>query len=485
MESQAVSTSFTNVMIEFFFGEVVSFWHWLLPILQSLVWPGVTLVVIVYAVRTFSPKGAIDQVPSLRRSAQIVALLVIIGILATFQSAGLRSVMQYRAQQTLKRFDSQEIVAGKSVNQSMPTVSIRLIDKKRTTHKASSSELESYRNVDGVDFVAYMKSRGFTNPKILSTAVANGLATIDAEYETSTTESVTLTTAKINAKLEPVNDSDQRANAYSLNYEGTFEWQNSTTKPGESTFSFQLPDHDGTISDISVSINGKKMNETDSEGYIERTTSLTPGEKVQAVVSYSTKGRGNFRLYPSDGLRSIQNLAVHLVSSADLRFERGSLTPTERGKNTYDWAFDNTITRQIISIAIPFARGTQEVWFKLGYLAPLSLIAFGGLLIFFESRNLSFATLAGAICAYGLGLSLPLGFASANVPPIGVGIATVALATAVAAAILRARGTLPLIVGGGIMTASFAGPLSVLLVLTVGLVAAISLGRSANSHHPA
>lgn len=80
-------------------------------------------------------------------------------------------------------------------------------------------------------------------------------------------------------------------------------------------------------------------------------------------------------------MRAIPDLTIKLASGAPTFFERGSLTPNRNENVTNVWEHENMVTRQIISIAVPGIRSDREVWRKLGYLVPLALFGFVGLLV--------------------------------------------------------------------------------------------------------
>lgn len=454
-----------------------SFWSWLLPLLQTLVWPALGLLALGLAARVFTAKTDSTLGPDLKRwtrtAGKVAALLLITGLFATVHRAGMQAVAEYRKHQSVKRFDSKEVVAGSAVNQNMPTVQLKRQKLVDAVAFQPDAERESYSAAE------YLQNQGMSGAEIVKTTptVKGGLR-INYRYPRWEEQSVSLTNSQVNLKLDPVADADPRANSYELKFEGTYEWSNETDSRATTTFGFSLPDHGGTIESVSVSFDGIKATGSNDNGSIFYTAELAAGAKATAKVTYRTKGRGNFRFYPSNGLRTIRKLDINLESTADVRFERGSIVAKSLGGGRYSWSLTDAVTRQYISIAIPYARGTQELWWKLGYLTPFALLAFTIVLMLTDCFQRDVRVLVGCLLAQAGCLAIPIGFTNFDVSPTLLGVISVVLGATTTVAIIGPKCLPAVIVSSCIVLAAVAGPISAGVVFLVMLGLGIYLGRT-------
>ena len=477
-------------MIEYFTSQLVAFWAWFLPFFQTLIWPGVAVTAVLLAARIVATR--LDQVsgsslePQLRSlvlgATKVLVILCTLGLFVTVQRAGLRSVTEYAKHQAVKRFDSKEVVSGGPINQNMPTVNLLVTEKHKTSRVFNTQELDQYRLAEKVDYVQLLRDRGLEEPEIVDVAlIANGQVRVVAQYQTVKEQSVTLTGSTIEVSLDPVLDADRRANAYQLTYGASFQWKNATDSPAATRFQFVLPDHGGTINDVKVAFGDAVATGSNEDGLISYDVNLSPGQTATARIAYNTKGRGNFRFYPSSGLRMIPSLEMNLRSTAQVRFERGTMVPENLGQGRYRWALKNAVTRQYVSIGIPFARGTQELWWKLGYTAPLALLVFSGALFFLGFLSRPLPILVGAVLAQGVGTSISLAFSSFDTSPILLGLLGSCLSGALVIWILGKKSWIAVGSSSAVYLSAIAGSWTVGLIFLGLLALAAGLGRSSTA----
>ncbi|MCE9560183.1 MAG: hypothetical protein K8R88_14690 [Armatimonadetes bacterium] len=478
-------------MIEFFYLQLIGFWAWLLPFLQTLLWPGVALLAVVLGARIIAAKSDAPMAAQIDTQAKtwgkVAAILATAGVLATVHRAAMESVGEYRTHQSVKRFDSKEVVAGGAVNQGMP--SVKLLETKLVPSSTviSAEEVDNYRTATGVDYARYIKNtRGFDKAEIIGTTPTDkGGVRVAFQYQTITEKPVTLDSSAIDLKLDAVPDADPRANSYALGFKASYQWKNATDEAAVTRFQFTLPDHGGTINDVAVTFDGVTATGSNENGLISYEGKLAPGQMATARVSYNTKGRGNFRFYPSEGLRTIPQLDINLQSTADVRFERGSIVATNLGQGKYRWTLKNAVTRQFVSIAIPYARGTQELWWKLGYMAPLALFAFVAVLLVSGFLSRPLPGILGAVLAQMVGTSLPLAFANFETSPILLGIVGAVISGFAVLVILGRKSWLAVVVSSGLYLAAIAGAgtagLVLLVLLGLGVAVGLTHGASLDS----
>ncbi|HLO99109.1 MAG TPA: hypothetical protein VK171_10990, partial [Fimbriimonas sp.] len=361
-------------MLEFFTGEIAKLWALFVDALQGFAMPLAILVGVATAASIAVRLVPKDEQQSLRdklrlRGTGFSRALIVVGLLAVLSTVyriGIESVKFYRAYATKERFDSKEVVSGSSVNQNLPAARIQFSVKKRRVETFFASQTQSYKSAQGVDWKRLLNDSG-RKPQEITSVVQQGSNTTQVIYENEETieAPVDMAAIDVTTQLSPVRDANPLANAYALNYKASFGWKNPKDQEVVTTLGFPLPSHGGTITSVKASVDGKPVEVTAENGVLRLSTPLGANKSVNFTVEYETKGRGVFRHYLFEDQRIIPNFKMTLLSDSNVRFERGSLTPKEEQRGVYSWNMANTVTQQHISVAIPYARGTNEIWWKL------------------------------------------------------------------------------------------------------------------------
>lgn len=462
-----------KAMLEFFTERLAKLWTIFIESLQGFAMPLAILVGIAtaagIAVR-FAPKE--DQLAlqeKLRfKGTGFSRVLMVVGLLAvlsTIYRMGVESVQYYRAYATKERFDSKEVVSGSSVNQNLPAARIQYSIKRRRVETFYANQTQSYKSAAGVDWKRLLNDNG-RKPQEITSVIQQGQNTTQVIYENEETVEapVDMSDIDVTTKLSSVRDANPLANAYALNYKGSFSWKNPKSEPVVTTLGFQLPSHGGTITSVKASVDGKPVEVTAENGILRLSTELAASKPVNFTVEYETKGRGVFRHYLFEDQRIIPNFKMTLNSESNVRFERGSLTPKEEKAGVYSWNMANTVTQQHISVAIPYARGTNEIWWKLSLMAPVALCLFGaGLALLDRLRNLG-----KVVAAVGMTFAcyaLPLAFPMMDSSPYILGLVSIGGSVLGSHLILGKNGMVAGILGGVVLASTLAGPYTALVIL--------------------
>gem|GEM_PF-5521402 len=473
-------------MIETFAGQLKEFWAWLLQVGLPLAMPAVVLLGLLlaakFAAATLDRRDGLNLSVPLARTGRSVGkalgLFALVALFATTLGIGMRSVDHYRMVRAAQRFDSRAVVSGTAVNQAMPVVALITSQTSiyhRTIRLAEAREFPN--DTGGIDWPAFLESIGYPKSQLIAVRPTyDGQASIRFGQAIEVPRAVVIDKGEIDLALSPVTDSDARANAYRVRLQSQFTWRNQTDKPCATRFAFTLPDNGGTVRDIAVRIGEVRVASADQGGTYVGTTMLTPGQSVTARVEYTTEARGNLRLYPGTGLRAIPDFTVRLNRQVPVYFERGSLMPTTTDGNQVTWTLRDAVTQQIISLAVRAQRSDLEIWWKLGYLAPLALLGFVLLLIAFGELTRPGRELVAATLGQGLGLAVPMLFAERGFPYALLALIGTGVAVATVYRILGRRGAILSAMSAGVGLAGAAANLTALMIWLLLLVATLGFG---------
>lgn len=479
-------------MLEFFTEQLAKGWGTFLETLQGFAIPIVLLIGIIAAATIairFVPK---DDQPVLikklqEKSGLIGRSFLILGtlaILATVYRLGIDSVSHYRAYQNKERFDSKEVVSGSSVNQNLPAVRVKYNVKRRRTETFYAQQVQSYKSESGVDWKRMLNDNG-RKPQEIKSVVQQGsnMTQVIYENEEQMEEPVDMASIDVNANLSPVQDANPLANAYALAYKGSFSWKNPKSEPVEASLNFPLPNHGGTITSVKASVDGKPVNVTAENGILRLTSPLAADKAVNVIVEYETKGRGVFRHYLFEDQRIIPNFKMTMKSTGHVRFERGSLTPKEEGGGTYTWGLANTVTQQHISVAIPYARTTNEIWWKLCLITPIALCLFG-IVASGLDRVANIGRVLASIGVCFAAYSVPLAFPMMEVSPYLLCAIALAVSLTGGYMTLGKKGLIAAGLSGAVLLSSMAGAYTTLTLVLLLAVISVGAVKNVNGQKP-
>jgi hypothetical protein len=164
--------------------------------------------------------------------------------------------------------------------------------------------------------------------------------------------------------------------AYDADFEGKYVFQNGTSAPIVARFQFTLP-NDNTIRNLNVSVGDQVVLEPNKEGIYEWKSQLAPGERREAVIHYRVIGAKSWHYDLGSQRRRVQQFQLDTRIAGPVRFLRGSLQPTARGRDgTLRWELSNVVTAQQIALAFPpNSEGTESYLQALNAL-PASLVLF-------------------------------------------------------------------------------------------------------------
>jgi hypothetical protein len=194
--------------------------------------------------------------------------------------------------------------------------------------------------------------------------------------------------------------------AYDAEFEGRYLFTNSGTEPITARFLFSLPSA-GTVRDLSVQVGENGVPEPNQSGTYEWKGELKAGEQREAIVRYRVIGASTWNYDLGSQRRRVRQF--HLVASPDgpVRFQRGSLQPSDTTRQTVKWDLGSVVTAQQIAIAFPPDIAGRESYLQALSALPITFLLFlGGVILLglLLRRRPAPGRLAAAAVLFALGL---------------------------------------------------------------------------------
>lgn len=168
---------------------------------------------------------------------------------------------------------------------------------------------------------------------------------------------------------------------YKADFQAGYTFVNPHSGPRRFHFSFPLPDNSGTLSGFHFRVNGKDMPAEDVDHGLEWDGELAAEEKCVVEIAYQHRGARSWT-YDLTGRREpIADFRLRVQGDrSDIKFQRGSLYPSQSERGKWEWNLQNQITSQSISLYFPYVPSEQIIG-NLFVFGPLSLIALTALVV--------------------------------------------------------------------------------------------------------
>jgi hypothetical protein len=180
--------------------------------------------------------------------------------------------------------------------------------------------------------------------------------------------------SEVDAKFAPLG-----RRAYQLNFHGAYTFRNPTPEPAKVRFSFPLP-QEGTISSVKAAVGSEAVVQSEDGNYVWEGT-VGSGESRTADVAYEVVGSKVWRYDVGSRRRPVDDFQLQVQSPETVKFVRGSLQPSQAGKNPV-WKLSNVVTNQGIAISFPSDQVGRETFVQTMAMLPAALAIFAlGLLL--------------------------------------------------------------------------------------------------------
>ncbi|MBS2036388.1 hypothetical protein JST97_15465 [bacterium] len=173
----------------------------------------------------------------------------------------------------------------------------------------------------------------------------------------------------------------KEAQLYRADFQASYTFANPMEEPRTVHFSFPLPDNSGTLSGFRFRINGKEVPTPDIEQGLEWEAVLQPGEKCVAEVGYQHTGAKSWSYDVTGRREPIADFHLKVQSDrSDIKFQRGSLFPSQSEPRRWEWDLKNQITSQSISLYFPYV-ASEVIMANLFVFGPLEMVTLMALIL--------------------------------------------------------------------------------------------------------
>ena len=163
--------------------------------------------------------------------------------------------------------------------------------------------------------------------------------------------------------------------AYDAQFEGRYTFQNPKTAPAEMRFVFPLP-YSGTLRNVSVTVGGQAVADPNEGRAYEWKGTVGAGETRDVIVRYQVTGARTWSYGMGSQRRRVQKFGLEAVTNNNVRFLRGSLTPTKRSGGTLRWELDDVVTSQQIALSFAPSAANEELYLQALSALPAGLAVF-------------------------------------------------------------------------------------------------------------
>jgi len=201
-------------------------------------------------------------------------------------------------------------------------------------------------------------------------------------------------------------------NTYHVDFAGTY-----SARSGENdrslVFGFKLPAQNAVYDDVEVLVDGKRVADTVSDGYVTVEVPVAPARLTEISISYRSQGIGKWSYAFGTGVNTVRNF--NLTMTTDFKaidFPEGTLAPTQETQTssgwTLDWRYRNLVTGYGIGMLFPQPLQPGSLAQRLTFWAPLSLLFYFFVLFVIitiqriELHPLNFFFLAAAFFSFHL-----------------------------------------------------------------------------------
>ena len=171
-------------------------------------------------------------------------------------------------------------------------------------------------------------------------------------------EAVPFASAQVRAQFKPL-----AGRAYDVQFEGRYAFQNPKSTASDMRFVFPLP-YNGTLRNVSVTVGNQAVADPDEGRAYEWKGSVGAGETREIVVRYQVVGARTWQYGLGSQRRRVQKFGLEAVTGGNVRFLRGSLTPTKRAGGTLRWELDDVVTSQQIALSFAPAAAGEELFLQ-------------------------------------------------------------------------------------------------------------------------
>ena len=191
---------------------------------------------------------------------------------------------------------------------------------------------------------------------------------------------------------------------YAADFDGRYRVENDGEEAGAFVFRFPLPTASSVFSDLTLEVDGKRVDVDAEGGRIQHTFELEPGASADVRVHYGSQGVSTWRYdiaggdgpspepvtdaygvtvesTPRGGVHTARDFRLAMTTNfADIDFPEGTLSPTEKERTDGGWRLvwdhGTLVASADVGVAMPQKLNPGPWVSRVTFFAPVSLFLF-------------------------------------------------------------------------------------------------------------
>jgi hypothetical protein len=183
---------------------------------------------------------------------------------------------------------------------------------------------------------------------------------------------------------------------YNVSFGGSYLVANPSDRPMTCRASVELPEANGTYSDLVFSLNGKRAVPVGQTATITASVALQPHQKGKLRFDYKTRGLETWTYKFGEGVANVKNLDLTVTTDfARVNFPPNTISPTTKedqgGGMKLVWRFGNLLSGAAAGVEMPEKLNPGPIASRISFFAPVGLLFFIAVLVIIgvmQDRNL-------------------------------------------------------------------------------------------------
>lgn len=191
--------------------------------------------------------------------------------------------------------------------------------------------------------------------------------------------------------------------AFDMDFEATYTFKNNQSQTQRMRFTFPQPDHQGPLSDFSLTVGHQTVVEPDENGWLIWEGDVPAGQRLDARVAYRTQGSRELVYGLASDRRLIKDFKLTFSSTMPYNVTEGASLPQGGTGSTKTWRLQNVLSASRLGISFPANDGTGFVVAKVLGFSPILIVLLAGVLLY---QRLPLATILGVLLFQSLGFAV-------------------------------------------------------------------------------
>lgn len=168
---------------------------------------------------------------------------------------------------------------------------------------------------------------------------------------------------------------------YDVRFDGRWSYVHREARAGEIEVGFTFPEASGIYDDFQFVLNDEPLALTPQDGRLFTTVDVSPGDRIDLVIRYRSRGSDSWSYVPAQGVASLSNFDVRMKTDfSEIDFPPYSMSPSTKAEVDsgweLGWSFEQVVTGHKVGMVMPKKIQPGELASSLSFSAPISLLFF-------------------------------------------------------------------------------------------------------------